>query len=194
MKKKLKINKSIITKSAINNGWLDDATICRSSHHNLRPADTDISLLVIHNISLPPGQFGGGYIDDLFLGLLDCKVDPFFAQLEGLRVSAHCLINRMGQVTQYVSFANRAWHAGVSSFNGTDNCNDFSIGIELEGTDSVPYTAQQYAALALVTEVLCHHYPALNQDNIVGHSDIAPGRKTDPGNAFDWSRYRGMLE
>jgi len=181
-------------KLIINNGWLDDAIICRSSHYNLRPADTDISLLVIHNISLPPGQFGGDYIDDLFLGRLDCKADPFFAQLEGLRVSAHCLINRAGQITQYVSFDNRAWHAGLSNYKGTDNCNDFSIGIELEGTDTTPYTAQQYETLALVTSVLCHHYPALNRDNIVGHCDISAGRKTDPGDAFDWSHYRAMLK
>ena len=178
----------------IDNGWLDNATICCSSHYNQRPLVDDISLLVIHNISLPPGQFGGGYINDLFLGRLDCQADPFFSQLEGLRVSAHCMISRTGIITQYVSFEDRAWHAGISTYNGRTNCNDFSIGIELEGTDTTLYTSAQYEALAKVTKVLCRHYRCLTPQTIVGHCDIAPGRKTDPGDAFDWSHYGAMLE
>ena len=174
-------------------GWLANTIICQSSHVNPRPDISDVSLLVIHNISLPPGQFGGDYIDDLFMGRLDCSADPYFAQLQGLRVSAHCMINRLGIVTQYVSFAQRAWHAGLSSFEGRDNCNDFSIGIELEGTDEQPYTEQQYQALAALTTALINQYPLINRERIVGHCDIAPGRKSDPGEAFDWSHYFAML-
>lgn len=173
--------------------WLDDAIICPSSHFNHRPNPKDISLLVIHNISLPPGQFGGDYIDDLFLGRLDCCADPYFGQLEGLRVSAHCMINRRGDVTQYVSFAERAWHAGLSVFEGRDNCNDYAIGIELEGTDNTAYTDQQYIALARLTKRLQQTFPLITRQRIVGHCDIAPIRKTDPGEAFDWSRYFAML-
>ena len=177
----------------INSNWLDGAKVCRSSHFDLRPNINDISLLVIHNISLPPGQFGGDYIDDLFVGRLDCSADPYFAQLIGLRVSAHCMINRSGLVTQYVGFNDRAWHAGLSSFEGRTNCNDFAIGIELEGTDIEPYTVQQYAALVAVTVTLQAQYPLITKSRIVGHCDIAPTRKSDPGEAFDWSRYFAMI-
>ena len=173
--------------------WLDSVKKCRSSHYDQRPSDIDISLLVIHNISLPPGQFGGDYIDDLFLGQLDPAADPYFEQLKSLRVSAHCMINRQGQVTQYVSLLDRAWHAGRSLFEGHDDCNNFSIGIELEGTDELAYTDAQYLALSALTNTLQQQFSSITKERIVCHCDIAPGRKTDPGRAFDWSRYFAML-
>ena len=147
-----------------------------SPHWNLRPRDTDISLLVIHCISLPAGQFGNSYIDDLFMGVLDSSADPSFADLAGLRVSSHCVIFRNGLVRQYVPFHLRAWHAGVSNWQGRERCNDFSIGIELEGSDTTPFTDAQYDVLIALTECLCDRYPI---QHIAGHSDIAPGRKTD---------------
>jgi len=162
---------------------------CPSPHFNQRPSGCDISLLVIHNISLPPGKFGGGFIDDLFQGCLDCSVDPYFEQLQGLEVSAHFMISRDGEVTQYVDTAQRAWHAGLSTFEGIKNCNDFSIGIELEGTDTTPFTSEQYSALISLTKSLQQQYPLITKQRITGHSDIAPGRKTDPGEAFDWQRF-----
>ena len=165
-----------------------------SPHWNLRPRDTDITLLVIHCISLPAGQFGNSYIDDLFMGVLDSSADPSFADLAGLRVSSHCVIFRNGLVRQYVPFHLRAWHAGVSEFGGRPNCNDYSIGIELEGTEHQPYTDAQYARLAELTRQLLDAYPALSTQRIRGHSDIAPGRKTDPGAAFDWSRLHAELK
>lgn len=164
-----------------------------SPHADERPDSNDISLLVVHGISLPEGEFGGPYINDLFLGCLDCEAHPNFSILEGLRVSAHCLIRRDGEIIQYVDFNRRAWHAGVSSWQGRERCNDYSIGIELEGTDSTPYTKQQYLALAEVTRVLQQHYPEITNERIVGHEDIAPGRKTDPGPAFDWQTYRALI-
>ncbi|PKF58527.1 1,6-anhydro-N-acetylmuramyl-L-alanine amidase AmpD [Alteromonadales bacterium alter-6D02] len=180
--------------SSINNtGWLTHTRHCPSPHFNQRPMGCAISLLVIHNISLPPGKFGGSFIDHLFQGTLDCNADPFFADLEGLRVSAHCMINRTGEVTQYVAFNERAWHAGVSSFEGMDNCNDYSIGIELEGTDTTPYTPAQYVTLATLTKKIQQAYPNITNHRITGHSDIAPGRKTDPGAAFDWGHFRELL-
>lgn len=179
----------------IQNGWLDAARRVPSLHFNARPdnASGQISLLVIHGISLPPGQFGGLWIDALFTGTLDPAADPYFATIAGLQVSAHCLIRRDGEVVQYVSFADRAWHAGVSCFQGQSACNDFSIGIELEGTDSSGYTNAQYRQLTAVTQLLLATYPALTLDRIAGHCDIAPGRKTDPGDSFDWALYRRLL-
>jgi len=150
--------------------------------------------LVIHNISLPPGQFGGPYICDFFTNCLDVGADPYFEGIGSLKVSAHLLIRRDGEMVQFVSFDDRAWHAGQSTFAGADNCNDFAIGIELEGTDDMPYTDDQYRVLQDVTEALMSRYPALDKQRIVGHSDIAPGRKTDPGPAFDWPRYLNSLE
>lgn len=173
---------------------LQPVTWQNSPHADERPDSNDISLLVVHGISLPEGEFGGPYINDLFLGCLDCSAHPNFAILEGLRVSAHCLIRRSGEIIQYVDFNRRAWHAGVSSWQGRERCNDYSIGIELEGTDSTPYTKLQYEALAEVTRVLQQHYPAITDDRIVGHEDIAPGRKTDPGPAFDWQQYRALIK
>ena len=173
-------------------GWLSPATRLPSPHHNSRPQG-DVSLLVIHGISLPPGEFGGPWIGDLFLGRLDPEAHPYFAGIASLQVSAHCLIRRDGELVQFVSFDERAWHAGVSEFAGRAACNDFSIGIELEGTDTSGYTEAQYQQLAAVSRCLMHHYPDITPERIVGHSDIAPGRKTDPGTGFDWALYRAML-
>ena len=164
-----------------------------SPNCNPRPAQVVIDLLVIHNISLPAGQFGGDCIEQLFTNCLDCHAHPDFEDLHGLEVSSHLLINRQGDVTQFVPFNLRAWHAGESQFGDRSGCNDFSIGIELEGTDDCPYTEQQYRALVTVTRQLMQWYPAITVDNIVGHSDIAPGRKTDPGPAFDWDFYLKQL-
>lgn len=175
------------------NGWLTVAQQRRSPHFDARPAPAEISLLVIHGISLPPGQFGGPYIDQLFLGELDCSQHPYFAGLQGVRVSSHFLIRRDGELLQYVSARDRAWHAGLSSFAGRERCNDFSLGVELEGCDDVAYTDAQYRVLVALTLCLQQHWPAIRADRIVGHEHIAPGRKTDPGPAFDWLRYRAAL-
>lgn len=163
------------------------------SHFDERPDPADISLLVIHNISLPPATFNTPYIDDFFAGRLDCDAHPYFARLAGVRVSAHCVIYRDGRIWQYVPFSARAWHAGLSLFAGRDKCNDFSIGIELEGADDVPYTEAQYLALVQLTQYLCQQYPAIRPERIVGHNAIAPGRKSDPGPAFDWCYYFQLL-
>lgn len=173
--------------------WLAAVHRAPSTNCNQRPANTVISLLVLHNISLPPGQFGGPYIEQLFTNQLDCDACAAFDDLRGVRVSSHLLIDRNGRITQFVPFDLRAWHAGISTFNGRDNCNDFSIGIELEGVDDSPYTDRQYNALTAVSSELMRRFSAITIDNIVGHSDIAPGRKTDPGPAFDWHRFRGQL-
>lgn len=158
-----------------------------------RMEQDDISLLVIHNISLPPGQFGGSHIDALFCNQLDSQAHPYFATICELRVSAHLLIRRDGAVVQYVPFNRKAWHAGKSSFAGREECNEYSIGIELEGTDDLPFTDRQYEQLARVTRVLMEAYPRITSERIAGHSDIAPGRKTDPGPCFDWVRYRALI-
>lgn len=176
----------------IQEGWLTAARHVISPHCDIRPADTVPRLLVIHNISLPPGQFGGPYIDQLFQGKLDPGAHPFFAEIRALRVSAHCLIRRTGEIVQYVPFHKRAWHAGLSCYQGTEKCNDFSVGIELEGTDTQAFTDEQYQVLAQVTQTLLSDYPQM-KGHITGHSDIAPGRKTDPGPYFDWNRYRKSL-
>lgn len=174
-------------------GWFEAAEHCPSPNYGLRPEGCEISLLVIHNISLPPGQFGGRYIHELFCNCLDCDAKPEFEELRDVKVSSHLLIDRQGGLTQFVSTQARAWHAGVSFFNGLSNCNDFSVGIELEGTDDVPYTPLQYEQLAQVTKALMARYPLISTERIVGHSDIAPGRKTDPGPAFDWTHYKNRL-
>jgi len=165
---------------------------CPSPNCNDRP-DGEISLLVIHNISLPPGQFGGQGIRRLFTNCLDPDEHPYYREIHQLEVSAHLLIGRDGELTQFVPFDRRAWHAGRSCFQGREACNDFSIGIELEGADDIPYSEQQYAALIGVTRALMGAYPDIGPQRICGHSDIAPGRKTDPGPAFDWRRYRRAL-
>jgi len=152
-----------------------------------------VDLVVVHNISLPPGEFGGPWVENLFLNRLDPTAHRFFREIAGLRVSAHLLIRRDGEITQFVPFLMRAWHAGVSRFQGRERCNDFSIGIELEGTDLEAYTPVQYEALGQSVALLMELYPKITAERIVGHSDIAPGRKTDPGPAFDWHRFRDRL-
>lgn len=174
-------------------GWLQRVRHCPSPNFNQRPADVGIDLLVVHNISLPPGEFGGGYVEQLFTNCIDCTAHPAFAELRDMQVSAHALIDRRGELTQFVSFHERAWHAGKSSYTGRDNCNDFSIGVELEGTDTLPYSAAQYQTLAALTRALLRYFPGMRYDRIVGHSDIAPIRKTDPGPAFDWARYLHLI-
>lgn len=175
-------------------GWVDGIQHCPSPHFDERP-DADISLLVLHNISLPPGQFGTGAVQALFQGTLDCSAHPYFEGLVGLRVAAHFLIERDGTVVQFVSCNKRAWHAGVSTFQGRERCNDYSIGIELEGTDEQPFTAEQYAQLIPLVQALQRTYAAITPQRVCGHSDIAPNRKTDPGPYFDWSvlRQQGLI-
>lgn len=169
-------------------GWLEGVRRQPSPHFDERPEDEIPSLLVVHNISLPPGEFGGPWIDALFLGNLDPDAHPYFADIAHLRVSAHCLIRRDGEIVQYVPFDKRAWHAGVSCYQGREKCNDFSIGIELEGTDTQAYTDAQYQQLAAVVQALTTAYPDIAH-NMAGHCDIAPVRKTDPGPSFDWQRF-----
>ncbi|MGC5703374.1 1,6-anhydro-N-acetylmuramyl-L-alanine amidase AmpD [Pseudomonas sp. NFXW11] len=173
-------------------GWCDGVRHCPSANFNERPAG-EISLLVIHNISLPPGQFGTGKVQEFFQNRLDVTEHPYFAGIADLRVSAHFLIERDGTVTQFVSCLERAWHAGVSSFEGRETCNDYSLGIELEGTDELPFSDAQYQSLIALTAQLQAAFAAITPQRICGHSDIAPGRKTDPGPAFDWARYRAAL-
>ena len=173
-------------------GVLNNVPKVLSPHCDERPEGVLPELIVIHGISLPPGEFGGAWIDDLFLGRLDAAAHPYFAEIAHLRVSAHLLIRRDGGVTQYVPFHLRAWHAGVSSFAGRAGCNDFSMGIELEGTDEIPYTEAQYAALAKVIAALSVAFPSLRA--IAGHEDIAPGRKTDPGASFVWAHLAALLQ
>jgi AmpD protein len=176
-------------------GWLAEAArIVPSLNCDTRPVETDISLIVIHCISLPPGEFGGEWIDRLFTNTLQPDAHAYFADIHHLRVAAHALIRRDGGITQYVPFHQRAWHAGVSSWRGRQVCNDFSIGIELEGTETVDYTCAQYDSLADLVAALLAHYPTLSREAIVGHSDIAPGRKTDPGPSFQWDRFHRLLE
>ena len=177
----------------IDQGWLSTATALASPNADPRPDKSDISLLVIHNISLPPGQFGGGHVSELFTNTLDPNTHPYFAEIANFKVSAHLLIDREGVVIQFVPFDQRAWHAGVSAFAGRPACNDFSIGIELEGTDTDPYTHLQYECLVKITQCLIAEYPALSSERVAGHSDIAPDRKTDPGPAFDWARFKALI-
>jgi AmpD protein len=164
-----------------------------SAHFDARPAGAVPELIIVHGISLPPGEFGGPWIDRLFTGGLPADAHPYFRDIARGRVSAHALIRRDGRIVQYVPFGARAWHAGQSEYRGRSSCNDFSIGLELEGTDDVPYADPQYEQLALVAQALLATYPLLSPMHIVGHSDVAPGRKTDPGRAFDWSRWRQLL-
>lgn len=174
-------------------GWLRPAEHCPSPNFNDRPAGIEVDLLVIHNISLPAGEFGGGNVQRLFCNSLDCSAHPSFFDLNGLCVSSHLFIDRQGEITQFVPFNKRAWHAGRSQFEGRDNCNDFSVGIELEGSDEISYTQDQYRELLIVTKSLQCYYPGISNSRITGHSDIAPGRKTDPGPAFDWAYYKQAL-
>lgn len=171
-----------------------DTLYVPSPNCDARPDPSDINLVVVHNISLPPGEFGGPYIEQLFTNRLDSNVHPFFESISGLKVSAHILIRREGTIIQFVPFDKRAWHAGSSIFQNRSCCNDFSIGIELEGADELAYTEQQYNQLAEVISALMKQYPAITLDRITGHSDIAPERKTDPGPAFDWSKLFHVLD
>ncbi|MGB0937604.1 MAG: 1,6-anhydro-N-acetylmuramyl-L-alanine amidase AmpD [Colwellia sp.] len=178
---------------SINDGWLTEVTQHPSPFFTPRLPTDSIELLVVHNISLPAGQFNTPYIDDLFLGNLDCNADKSFCDLKGVEVSAHCLIKRDGTITQYVSFNDKAWHAGISTFKGKDKCNDFSIGIELEGCDDIHYEEIQYQQLAKIAATIQCHHPLVIDSHIKGHCDIAPGRKTDPGEAFDWQKFHQYL-
>lgn len=174
-------------------GWLQGVRHAASSHFNERPGDGRITLIVLHGISLPPGEFGGAFVQDFFSGRLDPCAHPFFETIRELHVAPHLFIDRGGDCVQFVSFHERAWHAGRSSWAGREECNDYSIGIELEGTDTEPYTEPQYRALERILPVLIEAYPGIGEQGVVGHADVAPGRKTDPGPAFDWSRLDGAL-
>lgn len=173
--------------------WFETAREQKSPNFDDRPDENDISLIVIHCISLPPGKFGNNFIDQLFCNQLRPQDHPYFAEIHQLHVSAHIMIDRRGNVTQYVPFNKRAWHAGQSTYGGREKCNDFSIGIELEGTESTAYTEIQYKQLATTTEALIRHYPGLSEKRITGHCDIAPGRKLDPGDSFDWNNFSKLL-
>lgn len=172
------------------NGQLPAARQLPSPNQDARPQPDDVDLLILHGISLPPGQFGGRWIEDLFLNRLQPTADPYFAAIHRLRVSAHLLVRRDGSLIQFVPFHRRAWHAGASCWQGRERCNDYSIGIELEGTDDTPYDARQYRALQRLLPAIRAAYPGITPERVVGHSDVAPGRKTDPGPAFDWQRLR----
>jgi AmpD protein len=174
-------------------GWLAQARRVDSPNFGERPASAVIDLLVIHNISLPPGEFGGPWVEHLFCGRLDPGLHPYFAAIANNPVSAHLFIRRDGETVQFVDLHKRAWHAGRSCWQGQAECNDYSIGIELEGTDETPFTEAQYLRLAQLTAEIMRSFPAITAERIVGHSDVAPGRKTDPGQAFDWGRYRDLL-
>ncbi|PIE25293.1 MAG: 1,6-anhydro-N-acetylmuramyl-L-alanine amidase AmpD [Neptuniibacter caesariensis] len=180
-------------KNKAQQSWLTDVTVVPSPNCNARPDPQDISLLVIHNISLPPNQYGGGYVQKFFQNELPVADHPFFTEIKDLQVSAHFLIERDGAVTQFVPLQKRAWHAGVSCFEGRSGCNDFSIGIELEGSDREAFTDLQYSALIRLTRKIQQQCPGITHERITGHSDIAPGRKTDPGPYFDWDRYLSAL-
>lgn len=177
----------------IDEGWLPAARRVVSPNANDRPASASVDLLVIHNISLPPGEFGGDHIEALFTNTLDPAAHAYFAEIAHLNVSAHFLVRRDGELVQFVSTDARAWHAGESAWCERTNCNDFSVGIEMEGTDDIPYETVQYQALSRLVGALREYYPAMAPDAMVGHSEIAPGRKTDPGTAFDWQILRQYL-
>lgn len=173
-------------------GLLRGVRFVPSPHQNARPPGAEVELVVIHGISLPPGEFGGPWIERLFLGRLPPEVHPWFARIEGLRASAHLLVRRSGRIVQYVPFHRRAWHAGASSWRGREGVNDVSVGVEIEGCEGTPYEAAQYRAAAAAVAALGRSYPAFGgaQDRIVSHAEIAPGRKTDPWDSFDWQRFR----
>ncbi len=172
----------------IDQHYLSTASQCPSPNYNDRPIADDMSLIVVHCISLPPNKFGNDYINQLFCNQLNPDDHPYFKNIYQMQVSAHLLIKRDGECVQYVPFNKRAWHAGKSSYQGRENCNDFSIGIELEGAEDIAYSPEQYTRLAEVINTLLATYPSLSRQRITGHSDIAPGRKTDPGPTFDWDK------
>lgn len=174
-------------------GLISPARQCLSPNRDARPAGAAVDVLVLHGISLPPGEFGGREIEALFLNQLDWGAHPYFAEIRGLEVSAHLLLRRDGELIQFVPFNERAWHAGQSCFRGRSRCNDFSIGIELEGEDDIPYDDRQYEVLPAVLQALILAYPGLSPREIAGHCDVSPGRKSDPGPAFDWLRLYDAL-
>ena len=178
----------------VESGLISEARQVASPNHDERPAACSADLIVVHNISLPPGEFGGDSIDRLFTNTLDAGAHPYFGEIAGLEVSSHLLIRRDGELVQYVPLHKRAWHAGVSCYQNREKCNDFSIGIELEGTDDLPYTDVQYDMLTAVITTLRRSFVSLSDAPIVGHSDVAAGRKTDPGPAFDWQRLEAALK
>ncbi len=178
----------------IKHHWLQNSEKILSPNQDERPDSEDISLIVIHCISLPPGEFNTPYIEQLFTNQLNPDEHPYFSEIHQLQVSSHVLIDRAGKITQYVPFDKRAWHAGQSEYCGRERCNDFSIGIELEGTETTPYTEAQYQQLGLLIDSLIQHYPKLNRQSITGHCSIAPGRKTDPGPSFDWEKLNARME
>ncbi len=189
-RKKLSLPRLVVDAGS---GRLRGVAQVASPNFDARPDGAELELIVVHGISLPPGAFGGPWIDRLFTNTLSADEHPYFAEVNALRVSSHLLIRRDGGVSQYVRFTDRAWHAGQSRYEGREACNDFSIGIELEGADTIPYEDAQYRVLANVVAALCAAYKSLSPDRLVGHSDIAPGRKTDPGPAFDWERARRLI-
>jgi AmpD protein len=172
---------------------IDGALFRNSDNRDERPNNIAIDLLVLHSISLPPGEFGGDWIDDLFMNRLDTNAHPFFKEISNLKVSCHLLIRRDGSLLQYVPLHHRAWHAGVSNYCGRERCNDFSIGIELEGSDDQPFTEAQYTSLVNATKQIMAIYPDITEQRITSHAAIAPGRKTDPGPMFDWQKYYRLL-
>ncbi|HEY9018815.1 1,6-anhydro-N-acetylmuramyl-L-alanine amidase AmpD [Thiomicrospira sp.] len=173
-------------------GRLVEAKWIASPNFEPRPPGLVPELIVVHGISLPPDEFGGSGVEQLFTNQLNPQEDSYYQAIEGLKVSSHLFIRRGGEVIQFVDFNQRAWHAGVSCFNGRENCNDFSIGIELEGADHIAYTASQYEALGSAILALQEAYPSLRNAAVVGHSDIAPGRKTDPGPLFNWAALKRL--
>lgn len=175
-------------------GLIEEAQFISSPNCDERPANVEINLLTIHGISLPPGKYGGPWVIDLFTNSLDKDAHPYFKEIQSLKVSCHLLIRRDGSLLQFVPLQMRAWHAGESCYQGKEKCNDFSIGIELEGDDDTPYENIQYKMLSDVASLLIKYYPAITSDRIVGHCDIAPGRKTDPGPAFNWKYFRSLLK
>ena len=174
-------------------GWVEQARIIQSPNFNERPETSLINAIIIHSISLPPGSYQGNDISDFFMNHLDCHKDPYYKKIADLKVSSHILIRRTGELIQYVNLFSRAWHAGQSSLYGQDNCNNFSIGIELEGTDNSTFEQAQYTVLTDIVLALMACFPKITSERIVGHSDIAPGRKTDPGSGFDWQQWKSQL-
>lgn len=188
-----RLARGLVERIDLERGLLLDALYIPSPNYDARPDGVLPELIVVHGISLPPGEFGGPWIEALFANRLPLDVHPYFATIASLQVSSHLLIRRSGEIVQFVPFAQRAWHAGQSSYEGRERCNDFSIGIELEGADDVAYEPEQYRSLTDAVIALCDAYATLSLERIAGHSDISPGRKTDPGTSFDWVRFRAML-
>jgi len=181
------VRRNVVATVFVQDHWLNIAQKCPSPNVNQRPGE-EISLLVVHNISLPPKQYGGPYVEDFFCNRLDPKAHPYFAEISSIEVSSHLFIRRDGSVIQFVPFNQRAWHAGLSQYGGRDNCNDFSIGIEMEGCDDEAYSDEQYEALKQATLAIMLAYPEITTSRITGHEFISPRRKTDPGRAFNWAR------